>query len=112
MQEADANGQVTFTSIFPAALLGPLAAHPLRGLPRASPRRPPAGNKLATSQLALPEDDCNAVYATDGYEQSVRNLAQTSLESDIVFSDGVTQQLATMTGDVEHGFVATLTVGV
>lgn len=29
---------------------------------------------LATSQLALPEETCDLVYATDGYEQSVRNM--------------------------------------
>ncbi len=41
--------------------------------------RPPAPtNKLRTSQLAFPEDACNEVYATEGYEQSVTNLAQTS----------------------------------
>ena len=32
VQVADAKGQVTFTSIFPACYIGPLAAHPLRGL--------------------------------------------------------------------------------
>jgi hypothetical protein len=55
---------------------------------------------------------CGLVYATDGYEQSVSNMAQTSLESDMVFSDGVDQQLATMTGDVGSGFTATLALAV
>ena len=49
------------------------------------------------------------MYATTGYEQSVRNLAQTSLATDNVFSDGWTTQLATMTGDVTSGFTATVT---
>ena len=31
-----------------------------------------AGASCATSQLALPQDACDAVYATTGYEQSVR----------------------------------------
>ena len=35
-----------------------------------------ASNKLRTSQLAFPKDVCQEVYATDGYEQSVTNLAQ------------------------------------
>ena len=52
------------------------------------------------------------MYATAGYEQSVRNLAQTSIESDMVFRDGVDQQLATVTGDVTGGYVARLTVPV
>ena len=36
-------------------------------------------NKIATSQIALPKDACDAVYATDGYDQSVSNLTQVSL---------------------------------
>jgi hypothetical protein len=52
------------------------------------------------------------VYATDGYDQSVRNLAGTSLERDNVFSDGWDAQLAEATGDVTTGFLATLTVPV
>ena len=43
VQAADADGTVEFTSIYPAALRRPLAAHPLRGLRRTSPtRRRPA----------------------------------------------------------------------
>jgi protocatechuate 3,4-dioxygenase beta subunit len=67
-----------------------------------------AGTMIVTSQLAFPEDVCDLVYATEGYEQSVPNMAQTSLESDMVFRDGVDQQLATMTGDVGSGFTAAL----
>ncbi len=37
---------------------------------------------LKTSQLALPLEACEKVYATEGYEQSVQNLAQTSLDGD------------------------------
>ena len=71
-----------------------------------------AGNVMATSQLALPEDVCDLVYATDGYEQSVENKAQTSLDSDMVFSDGVDQQLAGVNGDVDSGYTATLALAV
>ena len=39
-------------------------------------------------------------------------MSQTSLESDMVFRDGVSQQMAAMTGDVASGFVAGLTVPV
>ena len=55
----------------PGRLRRPLAAHPLRGLPEPRRRRRAPATKLRTSQLALPEDTCNAVYATAGYEQSV-----------------------------------------
>jgi hypothetical protein len=47
-----------------------------------------AGGKLRTSQMALPEAACRQVYATEGYSQSLQNLSQTSLATDMVFSDG------------------------
>ena len=72
-----------------------------------------AASKLATLQLAFPQDVCELVYATDGYDQSVTNLAQVSLESDMVFADGVGQQLPPeVTGTVEAGYTATLTTPV
>ncbi|HEX8094257.1 hypothetical protein [Jatrophihabitans sp.] len=64
-------------------------------------------------QLALPEEACAKVYATTGYQQSVQNLARTSLTSDNVFgNDGGTHQLATMSGSVSRGYTASLTVAV
>jgi hypothetical protein len=72
-----------------------------------------ADNKVATSQLALPQDTCEVVYATAGYEQSVRNLAQVSLASDNVFRDDqAAHQLATMTGGVAAGYTATLALAI
>lgn len=68
---------------------------------------------MATSQLALPEEICTAVYATEGYERSVTNLAQVSLESDNVFSDdGGQTQLGKATGSVVPGYAVSLTAGV
>ena len=53
------------------------------------------------------------MYATDGYEASVSNLARTSLTTDMVFSDdGAVHQLPTMSGSVDSGLAAQLTVGV
>jgi len=69
-------------------------------------------NKLKTSQLALPTDVCTAVYATSGYSASVANFNAISFSTDNVFSDGVTLQLATLTGNVTDGYVAELTVGI
>jgi protocatechuate 3,4-dioxygenase beta subunit len=107
VQEADGSGQVTFTTIFPAAYSGRwphIHFEVYSSLAEATS----AGNVLVTSQLAFPEDVCDLVYATEGYEQSVQNMAQTSLESDMVFRDGVDQQLAMMTGAVGSGFTAAL----
>ena len=52
------------------------------------------------------------MYATAGYEQSVQNLARTSLAGDNVFSDGYSLQLGTVTGDVDGGMKVTLNVPV
>ena len=40
------------------------------------------------------------------------NLVRTSLESDMVFADGHSLQLATVTGSVDEGYVASLNVPV
>ena len=112
VQSADGSGKVRFTTIFPAAYMGRwphIHFEVYASLDEATA----AGKITRTSQLALPKDACDTVYATDGYDGSAQNLAQTSLENDNVFGDddGV-HQLATVTGDVTGGYVATLTVGV
>jgi protocatechuate 3,4-dioxygenase beta subunit len=109
VQETNAAGGVTFKSIFPAAYSGrwPHAHFEVYPTPAAATS---TSNKITTSQVALPEAICRTVYATDGYSASVRNLAQTSLTTDMVFRDGWTTQLATVTGSVEAGYVANLTV--
>ena len=52
------------------------------------------------------------MYATAGYQASVRNMQGSSLATDNVFSDGWSLQLAKITGDVDSGFTATLNVPV
>lgn len=69
-------------------------------------------NKLKTSQIAFPVGTCQTVYADNRYSGSASNLSQISFSSDNVFSDGVTTQLATITGDNSSGYVATLQVGI
>ena len=112
VQEADADGVVTFQTIFPAAYSGRwphIHFEVYESLEAATG----GGTLNATSQVALPEDVSAAVYATEGYEQSVQNLAQTSLATDNVFSDdGGVSQLATVTGDVTSGYVINLSVSV
>jgi protocatechuate 3,4-dioxygenase beta subunit len=111
VQEVGSEGTVTFTSIFPAAYDGRwphVHFEVFSSLDDATS----AGSRLVTSQLALPEDACNDVYATEGYEASVQNLARTSLDGDMVFSDGSDSQLAEVTGDVDSGMTASLTFNV
>jgi len=111
VQEADADGKLTFTTIFPAAYSGRWPHMHFEVYPSLD-EATSAGSVLVTSQLALPEDTCDAVFATSGYEQSVTNMAQTSLDSDNVFSDGVDQQTPGVSGDVDTGIALTLTVPV
>ncbi|HEX2578338.1 MAG TPA: hypothetical protein VHK88_18475 [Aquihabitans sp.] len=70
------------------------------------------GRKLKTSQLALPEDACADVYATDGYERSATNIARSSLDGDFVFSDGYASQLPTTSGSIDDALTMRLNVGV
>lgn len=112
VQAADDNGLVTFTSIFPACYSGRWPHIHFEVYPSLELATSEA-NRIATSQIALPKDACDAVYATDGYAQSVSNLAQVSLASDNVFgNDGAAQQLGTMSGSVSAGFSVALTVPV
>jgi hypothetical protein len=72
-----------------------------------------SGPIVKTSQLALPKEACDAAYATAGYEQSVRNMQDTPLVSDMVFGDdGGIHQIASMTGSPTAGYTAALTIGV
>jgi protocatechuate 3,4-dioxygenase beta subunit len=111
VQEADGNGEVSFTSVFPAAYSGRWPHIHFEVYPSLD-EATKAGSPTATSQLALPKDSCDLVYATDGYSQSIRNLAQTSLARDMVFSDGAELETPTVTGDVSSGLAASLTIGV
>jgi protocatechuate 3,4-dioxygenase beta subunit len=111
VQETGADGTVSFTSIFPAAYSGRWPHVHFEVYPSLEAATAASG-KLRTSQLALPEAACRQVYAFDGYDQSLRNLAQTSLDTDNVFRDGYSLQLGTVTGTVTDGMTATLDVPV
>jgi protocatechuate 3,4-dioxygenase beta subunit len=112
VQEADDNGLVKFQSIFPACYSGRWPHIHFEVYPSLDMATNEA-NKIATSQIALPKEACDAVYATAGYEQSVSNMSQVSLTSDNVFGDdGGAQQLGTMSGSVAEGHTVALTVPV
>lgn len=53
-----------------------------------------AASKIATSQIALPKNTCDLVYATAGYEASVTNPSHVTLATDNVFSDGSSLELS------------------
>jgi protocatechuate 3,4-dioxygenase beta subunit len=112
VQEVGADGSVTFTTIFPGCYPGrwPHVHFEVYGDVATAVA---SGPIVKTSQLAFPKDVCDDVFATPGYEQSVGNLAEISLASDMVFGeDEGIHQVASMGGSAAVGYTATLTVGV
>lgn len=112
VQVADADGRVSFSSIFPGCYSGRWPHIHFEVYPDVDSITESA-NAVATSQMALPEDVCAAVYADPRYEGSTQNLSQTSLAGDNVFGDdSAALQLAAVSGDTTHGYTATLVLGV
>jgi protocatechuate 3,4-dioxygenase beta subunit len=112
VQEADENGVVEFTTIFPGCYAGRwphLHFEVYQSLAEATS----AGSKLRTSQIAIPQDVCEEVYGgAEGYGQSVSNLAELSLDTDMVFADGYSLQLGKATGSLADGYTIALNVPV
>lgn len=112
VQVADANGQVTFTSIVPGCYTGRWPHIHFEVYPSIDDITD-AGSAIATSQLAMPEAPLTDVYALAAYDGSARNLSQVTLSSDNVFGDdGGALQVATVTGDTTGGYTAALAVRV
>ena len=111
VQVTDSAGELSFTSIFPGCYDGRwphIHFEVYSSLASATN----GSNDIKTSQLALPQATCAAVYADSRYTGSAANLARTSLSGDNVFGDGSSLQLASVTGSNSAGWVATLQVGV
>jgi protocatechuate 3,4-dioxygenase beta subunit len=111
VQEADSNGVVNFTTIFPACYSGRWPHIHYEVYPTLADATT-AGNLLVTSQLALTEEASTAVYASDLYPQSTANLARVSLATDNVFSDGAELETPTITGSVADGYTMTMTAAI
>ena len=111
VQAAGDDGIVEFQSVFPACYQGRWPHVHFEVYPSLD-KATSQGNKIATSQIALPPDICNLVYATQGYESSVRTFSQVSLDTDMVFADGVDQQLGTISGEIADALTVELAVAV
>lgn len=111
VQATDEAGRVTFTSVFPGCYAGrwPHCHFEVYSdLDEAT-----AGSQaVKTSQLALPETDCEVVYTDGRYGDSSSNLDELSLATDNVFSDGWTEQLATVSGSPDDGYTVALLIRV
>ena len=113
IQETDDTGTVTFTSIFPACYSGRWPHIHFEVYSSLENATSGDGPIVKTSQIAIPEDVADTVYATAGYSKSVSNMSQVSLASDNVFGDdSAATELATVTGSVAAGYKATLAIAI
>lgn len=111
VQETDASGNVTFTTIFPGCYSGRMPHVHFEVYPSLA-KATSSSSKVKTSQFTFPMATLNEAYTATGYGSSVTNLAQISYATDNVFSDGTSLQMATMSGDVNTGYTATLQIGI
>jgi len=100
VQTTDAAGQVTFTTIYPGWYSG-RATH-------IHVEIYVAGRSVKVTQVAFPESISSSVYASGVYAAKGQNT--TSNAGDMVFSDGTSTELATVTGSVASGLMATLRI--
>ena len=94
LQVADDAGRVTFDTIFPGCYGGRWPHCHFEVFDTLNDANDGRAARR-TSQLALPEADCQTVYADGAYGNSLSNLDRLSLAGDMVFRDGWTEQLAT-----------------
>ena len=112
VQEADADGHVEFTTIFPACYSGRwphMHFEVYESLDDAT-----SAVQQAAHLPARPPRRTSATRSTPPTATSsqVTNLAAVSLDTDGIFSDGYSLQLATVTGSVADGYIVTLNVPV
>lgn len=106
-QTTDANGLVSFTSIFPGWYQS-RATHIHVHIYKAD------GTSLLVTQIAFPEGTSSAVYNVNvngssyGYTKGMTGYTYNS--TDNVFSDGVTNEMSTVTGSLSAGYVLTHTI--
>ncbi len=113
MQTTDDAGRLSFATVFPGCYRGRWPHAHFEVYPSLDEATNGAA-AIKTSQLALPQADCETVYADPRYGNSASNmnLARLSLATDIVFSDGWQDQLAVVSGSPEERFAAALLVRV
>ncbi len=112
VQITNANGEVTFTTIFPGCYPGRWP-HIHFEIYETLGQATSGNNAQRISQLALPESFCRQAYTDSRYTNSLNNLNGVTLASDNVFRDDqAVHQLATVAGDNTNGYTARLEVGV
>jgi protocatechuate 3,4-dioxygenase beta subunit len=102
IQMSDDSGIVRFTTIYPGWYRGRATHIHFQVYVD--------GTVVATSQLAFPDDVTREVYDSALYADNGQNTTNT--DSDMVFRDGVDQQLLSLTGNVADGYKGNITVGI
>lgn len=106
-QTTDANGLVSFTSIFPGWYQG-RATHIHVHIYKAD------GTSLLVTQIAFPEGTNSAVYNVNvngssyGYTKGMTGYTYNA--NDNVFSDGTSNEMSTVVGSLSGGYVLTHTI--
>lgn len=111
---ADADGKVKFTTIFPGCYAGRWP-HIHFEVFESTEKAISGQASVLTAQIALPEDVCATVYASDGrYSNGTTNLSRITLPTDNVFGDNTTEQIEQqtlwLTGSVEGGYQGTVVI--
>jgi protocatechuate 3,4-dioxygenase beta subunit len=102
LQKTDDSGRATFSTIYPGWYQGRATHVHIEVFLN--------GSSVKTTQMAFPEDVTAAVYAQGVYASRGQNTTTNARDS--VFSDGVTTELATMTGSLGSGYTASLQIGI
>ena len=102
LQKTGANGRATFATIYSGWYPGRSTHVHLEVFVN--------GSLVKTTQMAFPEDVTAAVYAQGAYAS--RGQTPTTNSRDNVFSDGVANELATVTGSITSGYTASLQIGI
>ena len=102
-QTSDANGKVSFISIFPGWYQG-RAPHIHVEVLTAS------DSSLLVTQIAFPETITSEVYSSTNY--AAHGQADTSNTRDNVFSDSLANELAALTGNLTDGYTLSKTIKV
>jgi protocatechuate 3,4-dioxygenase beta subunit len=102
IQTTDANGRVTFTTIYPGWYQG-RATH-------IHVEVTVNGRSVKVTQIAFPEDVTAAVYRAGVYASSGQN--PTTNATDGVFRDGVSEEMVSLVGDTTSGYTGTFQIGV
>jgi protocatechuate 3,4-dioxygenase beta subunit len=104
IQTTDANGEVTFTTIYPGWYQG-RATH-------IHAEVVVDGRSVKVTQIAFPEAINNVVHAQGAYATGGRGTNPTSNASDGIFADSLSAELVTPTGSVSGGYTASMQIGI